>query len=336
VAIVSSRLEDLRDLAQLLDDGKISQSEYELVKKDILEAPPEEWIGDSTSEVPTAESNATDPVGAHEKHIDEGPVAEAPDNAPPTTQPEWLRFVRRIPAVYWAGMGAIVITLLYGGTFAPVAWATAVLGGVGIVTKKAKDGRWMSWTAVGLGVVFAMVGLYFSGEGRTASPIAVSAASPESSDEIPDGSLGVRFAELPDRWNALDKPPYVLKGISTTPEPGPFDSFTYRFDGGSVLAGAYNPSDDFVYALMVRAGVQHEASATMYVHLCYLLYPGTQKCFDSYVEESGVFGKDREDLIGSEHFSSWQFDGNEWRLEIVDNIQTMRVLSPRQTAQAGS
>lgn len=336
MAIVSSRLEDLRDLAQLLDDGKISQSEYELVKKEILEAPSEEWSGNPTSEVPTAESNGPHSVGAHEKSLDAAPVAEVTDDAPPATQPEWIRFVRRTPAIYWAGIGASVITVLLGGSFAPVAWATVVLGGVGIVTKKTRDGRWMSWTAIGLGVVFSMVGLYFSGEGRIASPIAVSAAGPEPSAEIPDESLGVRFAELPDRWNALDKPPYLLKGISTTPEPGPFDSFTYRFDGGSVLAGAYNPSDDFVYALMVRAGVQHEASQTMYVHLCYLLYPGTQECFDSYVKESGIFGKDREDLIGSDHFSSWQFDGNEWLLEIVDNIQTMRVLSPRQTAQAGS
>ena len=336
MAIVSSRLEDLRGLAQLLDDGKISQNEYELVKKEILEAPPEEWSGDSTDEVAAPESNGSHPVGAHEKSIDEAPVTEESDGSPPATQPEWIRFVKGIPAIYWAGMGASVITVLYGGSFAPWAWATAVVGGVGIVTKKASDGRWMSWTAIGLGVVFSMAGLYFSGEGRAAVPIAASAAGPESLAEVPDGSLGVRFSELADRWNALDKPPYLLKGMSTTPEPGQFDSFSYRFDEGSVLAGAYSPTDDFVYALMVRAGVQHEASATMYVHLCYLLYPGTQECFDSYVEESGIFGKDREDLIGSDHFSSWQFDGNEWRLEIVDNVQTMRVLTPRHTAQAGS
>ena len=330
MASLSSRLEDLRDLAQLLDEGKISQSEYEVVKTEILEASPNEWAADSspTSPVPPAEPGDSRAAGFHEKPVDEGPVDGETDDDTSASQPEWVRFVKQIPTIYWAAIGACLITVLYGGNIAPVAWVTTGLGGAGLAIKKVENGRWMAWTAIVLGVIFSMANLFFTDETATADPIPASASMPEVLAEIPIGSLGVRFGELPERWNALDKPPYLLKGISATPEPGPLDAFTYRFDGGAVLAGAYNPSDDYIYALMVRAGVRHEASATMYVHLCYLLYPGTQECFDAYVEESGIFGKKAEGLEGSDHYSSWVLDGNEWRLEIANDIQTMRVLGP--------
>jgi hypothetical protein len=143
----------------------------------------------------------------------------------------------------------------------------------------------------------------------------------------------VRFGELAERWNALEKPPYVLTGISATPEPGALDAFTYRFDSGAVLAGAYNPSDGYIYALMVRASVRHEATASLYVHLCYLLYPGTQDCFDAYVDKSGIFGRGIEELAGSQHDSNWVFDENEWRIEIADDVQTMRILGPTEASR---
>jgi hypothetical protein len=171
----------------------------------------------------------------------------------------------------------------------------------------------------------------FADQPRTvdASPPTATTPAAESLPEIPVGSLGIRFEELAERWNALEEPPYLLKGISTTPEAGPLDSFTYRFDGGAVLAGAYNPSDQYIYALMAKAGLRHELATGMYVHFCYLLYPGTHECFDTYVEESGVFGKTADELSDGDHNALWLFEGNEWRLDIADGVQTMRVLGPQ-------
>jgi hypothetical protein len=329
---VSSRLEDLRGLAQLLDEGKITQNEFEVVKTEILEASPDEWATPGSSNIASKNGEAKADLNGSTPTMDEqeqhGPVAESE----PTTGPDWLVFVKGIPTVYWAAMGATVVTGLYGGSFAPIAWVTAAVGAYALVTNTVENGRWMAWTGVAAGVLFSLVAIFFSGGNQAvnAGPPAL-ASGPEVLAEIPVGSLGTRFADLQEGWNALDEPPYILKGINTTPEAGPLDSFLYRFDGGAVLAGAYNPSDDYIYALMGKAGLRHEASSSMYLHLCYLLYPGTQECFDAYVEESGVFGENTDDLSGADHFASWGFDGNEWRLEIADDIQTLRVLGPQET-----
>jgi len=189
----------------------------------------------------------------------------------------------------------------------------------------------MSWTGVAVGLSFSIIALFDSGGTTVDAAPTPSPSGPAQLAEIPVGSLGVRFEDLEEGWNALDDPPFILRGISTTPEGGPLDSFLYRFDGGAVLAGAYDPGDGFVYALMARAGLGHEAASSMYVHLCYLLYPGTQECFDAYVDESGVFGRTVEELSASDHRASWSFEGNEWRVEIADDVQTIRVLGPVET-----
>lgn len=46
----------------------------------------------------------------------------------------------------------------------------------------------------------------------------------------------------------------------------------------------------------------------------------------------GVYGKTAEELAEVDHFSSWVFLGNEWRVEVVDEIETIRVLGPLQAA----
>lgn len=49
-------------------------------------------------------------------------------------------------------------------------------------------------------------------------------------------------------------------------------------------------------------------------------------------DRSGVYGKTAEELAEVDHFSSWVFLGNEWRVEVVDEIETIRVLGPLQAA----
>ncbi|HEX5696955.1 MAG TPA: SHOCT domain-containing protein [Acidimicrobiia bacterium] len=330
---MSSRVEDLRDLARLLDEGKVSQSEYEAVKSEILAASPDEWASPSPTDARhAAPSNGSPSNGAHEKvEVDQPEVDGEPVDPESKPGAPWVVFVKEIPPIYWAAMAAIVATFLFGGASTPIAWVTAGVSGVALVTRKTKNGRWMAWAGVVVGLLFSVSNVVFADQPRTvdASPPSTAVPAPETLPEIPVGSLGIRFEELSERWNALEEPPYLLKGISTTPEAGPLDSFTYRFDGGAVLAGAYNPSDQYIYALMAKASLQHELATGMYVHLCHLLYPGTHECFDAYVEESGVFGKTADELADGEHNALWLFEGNEWRLDIADGVQTMRVLGPQ-------
>ena len=362
-------MEDLRDLARLLDEGKISQTEYDVVKTELLEAPADDWsVAQAISgSLPAASSNGASTTGSHESPIESAPKEEkslpeetelvpeseesvpedeppatpaseessgdeSPADAKPKTPADWIEFVKQIQPFYWVAAAATVISLFYGWVFVPVAWVTAVIGAIALVAKKTGAGRWMAWVALIIGLVLSLSNIVFADTPVTvdSNPSTALASGTETLAEIPVGSLGVSLEDLPERWNALDQPPYLLAGITTTPEPGPLDSFVYRFDGGAVLAGAYNQSDDFIYALMARAGMGHELAREMYVHLCYLLYPGTQDCFDSYVENSGVFGKPDEELENAAHESSWDFEGNEWRLDIANGVQTLRVLGPQQ------
>ena len=128
---------------------------------------------------------------------------------------------------------------------------------------------------------------------------------------------------MPDR-------PSIVGAVTSSPEVGPLDSFLYRFDDAAVLAGAYDPANGYVYALMAKVGIRHEALSTMFVHVCYLLYPGSQDCFEEFMDESGVYGKTPVELSEGDLSASWEYRGNEWRVEVADDIETIRVLGPVQ------
>ena len=332
----------------MLDEGKITQKEYEVVKTEILEAPAEEWARTGTllevealpvegepwpGETAAALNGGSAHGGEAHQSTATAVLEEAEDDAATRRDPEWLAFAKEIPQLYWASVGAALLPVFFAGLFNPIAWITAGISIVALVKVKEPRMRWMAWTGLAVGVLFSMIGIFNSGSAGSvdAGPLPVTSSGPQDPAEIPVGSLGIEFADMQEGWNALPDPPYILKGVNITPEAGVLDSFMYRFDDAALLAGAYNPSDGYIYALMAKVGIRHESVSNMYVHLCYLLYPGTQECFDAYIEESGVYGKLADDLSEGDHLSSWVFDGNEWRVEVKDDIQTIRVLGPQQT-----
>jgi hypothetical protein len=258
---VSSRLEDLRDLARMLDEGKISQSEYDIVKTEVLEAPAEEW------ELPTA---VVPPDEDEDKGSDDETVAG------------WRRAFDQIPTIYrLAAVGAVLVLV---------------------------------------------VGFILNGNGDAAGSVTANRASNASAPSSPaPESLGMVLVDLADGWNAVPDPPLIKGGVMTSPEAGPLDSFVYNFDGSAVLAGAYDPSSGSVYALMVRSGVHDESMSSLYVHLCYLLHPGSQECLEAFVEETGMFGKAHADFADGERTAEWEFEGQHWQVAVADGIETIRV-----------
>lgn len=187
-------------------------------------------------------------------------------------------------------------------------------------------------TAAGLAIVGSMVLIYITGDhGSTQVSVpsqTEAATNPETG--LPGDSLGVEFTEVASLWNGLDQPPIIDGAIARSPETGAFDSFSHRFDGSSVLAGAYDPADDAVYALMVRASLTHPDVNNMYLHVCFMLHPYSPECISAFWDE----GMDQalfEDYLEEDHFATWDFEGNEWRLEIVEGVQTLRVISPGST-----
>jgi hypothetical protein len=137
--------------------------------------------------------------------------------------------------------------------------------------------------------------------------------------------LGVLLVDVSTAWNEVGDPPTINGGIVTSPEPGPLDSFLYRFESGAVLAGAYDPSDGSVHALMARASLHDDEAGSLFIHLCHLLQPGVQACLDDYIEMTGTFGKPHSDLIGTETNQEWELGDQTWELEIADDVETIRV-----------
>jgi hypothetical protein len=243
----------------MLDEGKITQTEYDIVKTELLEAPAEEWE-------PTDSSS------------DGGVDVEA--GKPPA--PGWRATLEQIPTIYrLAAAGAVLVLVM---------------------------------------------GVFLGGRSDAAGSVTADLASVISAAPGPvSGSLGFVLDDLVAGWNAVDDPPMIDGGVMTAPEPGELDSFLHRFDGSTLVAGAYDPSDGSVYALMAQSSLHTESVSNLYVHLCYLLHPGSQECLTSFIEQTGMFGRAHADLAGTEHAVVWEFEGHRWQLEIANDVETIRV-----------
>jgi hypothetical protein len=247
----------------MLDEGKITQEEYDIVKVELLEAPAGEW---------------EDPVPATIHEDDSGPDTEATGAG--------RGLLAGIPPIYRLAAVAAFLVLVTG----------ALLAAGGDTAGSVRADR---------------------------SSIRASAPAGPADD-----SLGVLLVDVSTGWNEVGDPPTISGGIMTSPEPGPLDSFLYRFESGAVLAGAYDPFDGSVHALMARASLHDEAAGSLFIHLCHLLQPGAQVCLDSYIEKTGTFGKSHDDLIGTESNQTWELGAQTWELEIEADVETIRVDSP--------
>jgi hypothetical protein len=258
---VSSRLDDLRDLAEMLDEGKITQNEYDVVKAELLDAPAEDWESPGQAA------------------IDPEPEPESDSTA------SWRALLAEFPPVYRAA-------------------------------------------AIGAGLVL-VAGVFLAATSDTAGsvradPTSIRAAAPAG--PAPD-SLGLLLTDLVGRWNEVEDPPTINGSVMTSPEPGRLDSFLHRFEGNAVLAGAYDPADGSVHALMARASLHDEAASGLFIHLCHVLQPGSQPCLDAFVEVTGTFGKPHSELAGTQTQLGWDLGGQAWELQIEDDVETIRVRS---------
>lgn len=156
------------------------------------------------------------------------------------------------------------------------------------------------------------------------SPVSLAAApaAPPPSD-----SLGIRFDEVRELWNSLDRPPSITQSLRRSPENGQFDSFRHSFDALADLTGAYDPENDYLVALMVRSNLAHPDVSNMYLHLCQMIHPFSPECIDNYFT-NGLDGQTLEDLGKAGRDATWVYEGNEWRVTVADNLLTLRVLAP--------
>ena len=308
---MDNRVDETENQARLWDDEEFSEPETEAQEIETLESPSEGPL--PLDQAVKAARAATAP----EATDDEGSLAAR------------IISLRSTPDPYLVALGAGILAAFFSWKAPPIAWLSVVLGAMALRLSKLRDGRWMPWAGIALGALFTVVNLI---SGPTEAPPAV--AMPDSNAaavieaDPPDGSLGIRFDHLPDEWNAFDQPPFITTSIIRTPESGNLDSFLYRFDGSTLIAGGYDPNDRYIYAILMRAALNHESISQMYVRLCSLIHPGSQDCLNTFVEENNMFGKSPIDFLGLVHDRTWTFEGNEWNLTISHDVQTIRVSDP--------
>ncbi len=184
------------------------------------------------------------------------------------------------------------------------------------------------WVVVGVGfllVTLAVVAWWPSSGSPTANTVAPLPTQPPP--QAADDSLGITLPELTARWNEASVPPLITKGVPRTPETGRFDAFSYRFNESSLLAGAYDDRTDDLYALLASSWISDENAHRLVIHLCHVAHPYSPDCLEEYFEH-GLGGLTLEHYRDVAHNAEWQIEGIRWRLEIVDNIQSIRVIAP--------
>jgi hypothetical protein len=306
----------------MLDDGKISNSEYADLKAEVLEASgPDLPIPSGRSQPAVLLADAKE----EDLESDTGRTTEKT-----FAGTGWLALTEPPSKIFLGSLAITSVLLLLASALGLIPWLTAFFGLTALFSTNVRHGRWMATAAATLAVSWGLVSFFVSdtigpsGEGAfLATGLSEEVAEPEA----PEGSLGVRLASLATEWNALGQPPFI-ESLIKSPESGPLDGFYYRFDDSALVAGAYNPSNDYVYGLVAQASLDHESVGQMYLHLCHLLHPFSQQCIDGYFDE-GLLGGSLAEFADVEHSASWQLEGDEWRVSIRDNVLTIRVLDPQ-------
>jgi len=345
---LNTNVDQLTVLNQLRDEGRISDQEYESLTREILEFADvptgesgEDGEQDSSStdstptrsdddqnekaDVPTGESGEDgeqDPSST-----DSTPARSDDDQHEKSEGPRWPALRIDVPPLYRGLMLITSVVLLLASSLGMLSWLVTTIAILALGATLVQGGRWV--TMVGsVAVAAIMIGSLFVGGDNPSSVqglIDNAAVAPAASTPTVPGSLGINIDDLTDLWNTPAEPPNITRGFVHNTEAGPYDSFIYRFGDWGRLAGAYDPSTDTLYALLATGQFSHEATAQLYLHLCFVVHPYSQECIDSYFEQ-GLADGTLADFEDVGHQAEWQIDDQTWRLDIEGNVLTIRVL----------
>jgi hypothetical protein len=191
--------------------------------------------------------------------------------------------------------------------------------------------RSLGWIGVAVAVFGALIALVIfwpESEPRVVVDHTLPASAPEDvAATLAPGSLAVTLPQVTERWNEVDLPSRIDGGLIIHPESGRLDSFTFHFNESSLIAGAYDPENEYVYALMASSWLSDEAASHFGQHLCHLTQPYSQECIDDF-QQVGLAGQPLSSYVDVTYESSWMVGEHTWRINIAENIQTIRVIGP--------
>jgi hypothetical protein len=296
-------IDQLAILRRLRSEGQISDEEYQDLSKEFIDA-----------DVP---AETTDDVESVEEATDE-------EESPPSPV-QWLAFRTDLFAKHIAGLLIASAVLALAGALGMLSWLV-VVPAILVVGTTLIEG-WGKVTAVGALIVAGILVISLVGSMGDTSPPAQAVAPilpPQEPDPPVPGSLDVYMGQLTDRWNTVDGEPRIVKGLTRHNETGEYDTFIYRFGEWGRVAGAYDPANEAIYALLVTGQFSGAATDQLYMHLCFVVDPYSPECMDAYHQE-GLGGAALEEFTDESHEAEWDLGEDSWRLLIEGNVMTIRV-----------
>jgi hypothetical protein len=316
--------DDLAVLRRLRDGGPLTTDEYVDPDYGYLDAPPDAGHPDQYTDTLAEEVIAQD---------DETP-AESPTPAGP--------FLRDDLDIRYLGSLAVASTLLGVASWVGMlSWFVSVAVVLVLLTTLVQG--WQRVTLTGAVTVALLLIVSVVNSGPTAAaesppatqPVAVAPEStPTTQQSVPavpapdpdppvTGSLDIQMDEVVSLWNTVDGP-QITSGLTRQNETGEYDAFIYRFDEWGRLLGAFDPDTEIIYALVASGQFSNEATAQLYVNLCYMVEQFSPACLESY-QELGLGGGALENFADTTHEAEWTIGADTWRLEIEGNVLTIRV-----------
>lgn len=292
-------------LRQMRNQGRISEEEYEDLRSVLTDEPPDVY-----EPIPDADSGPESDSGKELR----GPFDPIPR---PTLKESVSGAYLRALAI--AGLGLVVASAL--GVLSWFVTISAIL----LLATTLIEG-WQKVTSIGAAVVVAILLISLLPLPGGSSPVEEQPTGtlPPFEPEAVPGSLGVYMDDLIEGWNTVDGPPRITQGLTRYNETGEYDTFLYRFGEWGRFAGAFDPGNDAVYALLATGRLSHDATDQLFLHLCFIVAPYSQECIDSY-NDQGLDEGSLEDFADLVHEAEWALGEHTWTLVVDQNILTIRV-----------
>jgi hypothetical protein len=315
--------DQLAVLHRLQSEGQITATEYAHLAAGLTAPRPS---SEASLELNTREPDEPEPEGpSHELapepydgELSAEPSAEFLELPPP-------RLRRGLSGTYIALIAVTSIGLIAAGATGMLTWFIALSAAILLGTTLIEGWRLVTVAGTVLVVGIVLVGFVASlGETSVPQPVVASTSpAPQEPDPYIPGSLGIHMDEVTDAWNTLEGEPRITKGLTRNNETGEYDTFIYRFGEWGRLAGAYDPDTEALYALLATGWLTEAPTAQLYLRLCFMVAPYSQECVDSYLAEG--LGDVPLTTIESPYRSEWKVADHTWRLEVEENLLTIRV-----------
>jgi hypothetical protein len=336
--------DQLAVLRRLQSDGQISDEEYADLARGLAGAGPKHVETQPESDHTEPESGSTDrepgqpvdreqppedPLHATEETDDDATHDPISDEERGHMDALLTPFFRQNLSVNYLGIMFIAsMTLLVVGLLGVVSWWVCIPAILVLVTTLFEGwGKVTLGGAVVVAVILPISLLVSAGDTPEPEQTVTVTLPPEDPHPSIPGSLDVYMDQVIDRWNTVDGAPRINRGLTRHNEVGDYDTFIYRFGDWGRLAGAYDPENDAIYALLITGTFSAEDTDQLYLHLCYVIAPYSQDCIDAYHGE-GLDGGTLEDFTDLSRETEWTVGDATWRLEIAQNVMTVRVYGP--------